>query len=450
MSSKTISISRSNQKYINKTNKTVENIGVVEKKENRSDVDYSYPEIEIYSEENQNPETIRITYKFNVNIVLIHKAIRKKFGFERSRLEEYKKEINSIDNMLEKGVKISINDLKYYSKLKKELELKIDDISTGSIWSSYVEMAKPYLEEYQSLFSFKNKSVIIAGKKDDMNEEDKYNMDRKINLIKEYVDIASNYINISISRIEKIIIVCPICSTNSKEFDVDDDSGICTCLNCGWIRKNIAKNSGNKDNNRTSSTSKNDYEDRENFYKAIIRFACKQPKVFHPNLEEDLDEYFSKNGIESGEIIRSKKTIKGRKEGLDPQMMLRALSDLAKSKSPKYPHRKIYADYYEDVWLVMNIYWGFEPNDIMHLSNDLMQMYDETQEAYINFTTLERGGRDASLSTQVRLLLQLWALDYPCYKSDFKLPQRLSLENHQRLWKLMCQKTNPKWFKEII
>lgn len=442
-SDRTITISRTKKKYISRIRKEENNTILEEKKDSNSGIDYSYPESEIYSEENQNPEVIKIVYKSNVNIILIHETIRKKFGFEKSRLDEYKEQINYIDNIGKNDIKLSINDLKYFSKKKKFLETKIDRIISGSEWELYVEEAKPFLEDYYVLFSHKNKSIVIAGKREE-NEEDK---ETRINLIEGYIGIASKYIEIIIIRTEKCNIVCPICETNSSEFDIDEDSGICSCLKCGWFRENISKNFSSKE---ICSTSKNDYEDRENFYKTIIRFSCKQTKTFHEKLEEDLDEYFSKNGIPSGEEIRSRKMIRGRKEGLDAQIMLRALSDLAKTKSPKYPYRKIYADYYEDVWLIMNFYWGFEPNDIMYLVNDLMQMYDETQEAYGNLTQEERGGRDASLSTQVRLLLQLWALDYPCLKSDFKLPQRLSLENHQRLWKLMCQRTNPKWFREII
>ena len=445
-SNRTITISRTSKGYIPKIKKEENNPTTEIKKEFNSGIDYSYPDPEIYSEENQDPEIIKIVYKTNVNIVLIHEAIRKKFGFERSKLDEYKEQINYIDNIGKNDIKLSINDLKYYSKKKKLLESKIEKIIEGSEWVLYVEEAKPFLEDYYMLFSHKNKSIVIAGKKEE-NEEDKNNKEIIINLIEGYISIASKYIEIIITRSEKCNIVCPICETNSSEFDIDEDSGICSCLKCGWYRKNISKNFSNKE---ISSTGKNDYEDRENFYKAIIRFSCKQTKIFHEKLEEDLDEYFSKNGIPTGEEIRSREKIKGRKEGLDAQMMLRALSELSKSKSLKHPHRKIYADYYEDVWLIMNFYWGFEPNDIMHLVNDLMQMYDETQEEYGNLTQEERGGRDASLSTQVRLLLQLWALDYPCLKTDFKLPQRLSLENHQRLWKLMCQRTNPKWFREII
>jgi hypothetical protein len=440
-----ISIERSNRNYLTNNKPIKKKSSVVEKKEPKSDMDYSYPEAETYTEENQNPETIKITYKTNVNIILIHKAIRKKFGFERSKLAEYEQKVADINL---NNVKLSINDLRYCEKLKKELLTKIEEINSGSVWRTYIEEAKPYLEEYQALFAHNNKTIVIAGKKKE-NEEEKFNAELRINLIKEYTEIAAKYINIIIHRVVKTKMTCPVCETSFNDFEIDEDVGVCCCLTCGWYKQNISKESSRGDN-RAIPSGKNDYEDRENFLKAIMRFSCKQSKSFHASLEDDLDEYFKGIGIASGEEIRQKKVVDGRKSGLDAQIMLRALSDLAKNKNPKYSYRKIYADYYEDVWLIMVNYWGFEPNDITHLTNDLMQMYDETQEIYVNLSPEERGGRDASLSTQVRLLLQLWALNYPCRKSDFKLPQHTSLENHQRLWKIMCNRTKPGWFREII
>lgn len=441
-----ISIERSNRNYLSNSKPVRRNTTIVEKKEPKSEIDYSYPQAETYTEENQNPETIKITYKTNVNIILIHKAIRKKFGFERTKLGEYEQKITEIDNL--NNIKLCINDLRYYEKYRKELLSKIDDINNGFSWLAYVEEAKPYLEEYQNLFAHNNKTITIAGKREE-NKEEKFNSELRINLIKEYTEIAAKYINIIIHRVVKTKMTCPVCDAPFSDFDIDEDMGVCYCLSCGWYKQNISKETSRGDN-RAIPSGKNDYEDRENFLKAIIRFSCKQSKSFHASLEDDLDEYFKSIGILSGEEIRKKKLVEGRKSGLDAQIMLRALSDMAKNKNPKYSYRKIYADYYEDVWLIMVNYWGFEPNDITHLTNDLMEMYDETQEVYVNLSSEERGGRDASLSTQVRLLLQLWAINYPCRKSDFKLPQHTSLENHQRLWKIMCNKTKPAWFREII
>jgi hypothetical protein len=410
------------------------------------EINYEYPEPELDMDDNRTPDTINITYKYDVNIILIHEVIRKKFAFERGKLNNYEVKIKQIDKINPNS--LSLNEYKRLQKDKLELLNKIEEINIGRKWELYVSRARPYLEAYQSLPGQRNRNLVIIGKKVE-KEEDKTNIENRLSIIKSYINIASESIDINASKIEKNIAVCPVCETEFKDFEIDEDIGICTCTGCGWFRENLAKSSCNKDNGRTSSNNKNDYEDRENFHKSAIRFACKQTKTFHCKLEEDLDEYFTRNDVPSGKEVRSQPTIKGRKKGVNFSMMIRALATLSKPRNPALNYREIYSEYYEDVWLIMHNYWGFTPNNIMHLIPDLMDIYDRTQKEYIALTTAERGGRDASLNTQYRLCVQLLALGFPCQKSDFKIQTRESLENHQRIWKIMCARSGVK-FHEII
>lgn len=407
-------------------------------------INFEYPEPE-YDLDNKSPDTINITYKYDVNILLIHEVIRKKFAFERGELKNYENKIRQIDRIPTKS--LSLNEYKRFQKDKLDLLEKIDDINTGRKWHTYVGGVRSYLESYQKLQGHRSRNVILIGKKVE-KEEDKTNIEIRLNIIKNYINLASDSIDINASRIEKNAAVCPVCNLDFKQFEIDEDIGICICTKCGWFRENLAKSSTNKDNGRTSSN-KNDYEDRENFYKTAIRFACKQTKTFHPKLEEDLDEYFISNDIPSGKQIRESPSFNGKKKGVNFTMMIRALASLSKPKNPLYSYREIYSDYYEDAWFIMHNYWGFIPNDIMHLITDLMEMYDRTQKEYISLTTAERSGRDASLNTQYRLCVQLLALGFPCKKTDFKMQTRESQENHQRIWKLMCIRSGVD-FHEII
>lgn len=410
-------------------------------------IDYSYPEEE--QDDNYIPETINITYKNDVNIVIIHNAIRERFSIERGKLNEYRQQLHAISDM--SGYTLTPNETRTLFKERAVLLAKIDEIKTGSKWEDYVVKAKPLLERYQVLGGQKNRRVVLIGKRVE-KEEEKVNNNLRLEIIQAYLPLASNYITINASRIEKLMATCPICNTGFDDFEIDEDMGTCTCTNCGWYRDNLAKISCNKDSTRTSSNNKNDYEDRENFYKTAIRFACKQSKTFHVKLEEDLDEHFSRNGIPSGEEVRSQPLIKGRKKGVNFQMMVKALTTLSKPIKPELAYRSVYSDYYEDIWLIMHTYWGFDAHDIMPLIPRLMEIYDDTQDVYNSMTLVERGGRDASPNTQFRLLVELLAVGYPCTKADFKLQiQQDSLENHQRVWKIMCYRAGlPELFHEII
>jgi hypothetical protein len=362
------------------------------------EINYEYPEPELDMDDNRTPDTINITYKYDVNIILIHEVIRKKFAFERGKLNNYEVKIKQIDKINPNS--LSLNEYKRLQKDKLELLNKIEEINIGRKWELYVSRARPYLEAYQSLPGQRNRNLVIIGKKVE-KEEDKTNIENRLSIIKSYINIASESIDINASKIEKNIAVCPVCETEFKDFEIDEDIGICTCTGCGWFRENLAKSS------------------------------C------------------TRNDVPSGKEVRSQPTIKGRKKGVNFSMMIRALATLSKPRNPALNYREIYSEYYEDVWLIMHNYWGFTPNNIMHLIPDLMDIYDRTQKEYIALTTAERGGRDASLNTQYRLCVQLLALGFPCQKSDFKIQTRESLENHQRIWKIMCARSGVK-FHEII
>lgn len=126
---------------------------------------------------------------------------------------------------------------------------------------------------------------------------------------------------------------------------------------------------------------------------------------------------------------------KGRRGKTSIPLMLDALKSIKSTKISKY---------YEHVYLIANHYWGWTPNDISYLEEKLMSDYDSTQRVY---NRLSHEERKAALNTQLRLYVQLLALDYPCQKSDFKFPKsQTSLDFFQRMWKIMCEETGVKYY----
>jgi len=386
-------------------------------------------------------DTIQISYKNNINILLIHESIRQKFSYENSMLNTYESQIKKLDILIKNTS--NINDMRKNTKDKEVLEMKIKNLKS---WNIYVEKVKKLLLDYVEINFEKTKNAIIIGKKVE-NEEEKIKIQTRLTIIDKYITIAGEYICLNISKIEKIIPECPICSTSFKDFKNDEDDAICICPICGWFRENLCKNSFTRESGKINLNIKNDYEDEQNFFKAAIRFACNQTKKFHDNLENDLDEYFINKGYKSGEEIRNQKLNKhGKKDGVGFKLMLQALTDLSKTKEEKYTYRKLYNDYYEDIWLIMHNYWGFAKNNIMYLFPKLKEIYRNTQNEYIQMTSEEKGGRDAAINTQLRLLFQLLACDYKCDLNDFKIPKtRNSLESQQASWKIMCSRTGTKF-----
>ncbi len=387
--------------------------------------------------DNEIPDTIQITYKNYINILLIHEAIRRKFSCEKGMLETYEKRLENINNLIK--ITTCINKMRRFEKEKNELMNKIEDIKGSINWKQYIEKSKKYLLAYSEIDTEKHKSVVVIGKKT-KSEQDKKDIDIKLNIIDCYIPIASEYININISRIEKLQAECPSCGNSLKNFKHDEEDSICECPKCGWFRENLAKSSFNRESGKTSTSNKNDYNDRDNFYKAAIHFACNQTKNFNENLFNDLDDYFSNNNYPIGEQVKKLSLSKAKSKGINFQLMIKALSYLSKNIN------KLYSEYYEDAWLIMHNYWGFPANNIEHLLPRMMQIYDVTQEIYNEMTIEERNGRNAALNTQFRLLVTLLACDYQCEKADFKIPTSdQSLQTHIKCWKLMCQRSGTKY-----
>ncbi len=394
-------------------------------------------------------ETIEITYKYDIDLLRIHELIRNHFLYDKQTIPEYETQIEKIDKDI--LFAMTLNEKRKLINRKSELQNKLKDIMNSESWNKYIDKVRDLLISYLEVSTEKSKGIVVIGKKSE-NKENKEKTKIRLDIIERYINIANNYITINVSRIEKSNVACPVCETLFEDFDIDEDLGICLCPSCGWFRENLAKTSYSKEHGKTSSSNRSDYDDRENFKAAIIRFACKQVKIFHENLEQDLDEYFTSIGIDKGQVIRNKPSINGRKAGVGFQKMIKALTALSKtsSKKGKYEYRKIYSEYYEDAWLIMHNYWGFSANDVMPLMTKLMQIYDATQEVYNSMTKEERCGRDAALNTQFRLYVELLACDFKCYKTDFKLQtSNESLENHQKSWKIMCIKSATKFVKII-
>jgi len=394
------------------------------------------------SSKTEIPDTIQITYKNDIDITLIHDVIRKRFSHEKYMLPQYQQQVIDLKKLL--SIATSINNNKKLTKEINDLNSKINDIQQDESWDNYVSKSKDLLFEYLEVTTDKTKGIVILGKRGE-TDDDKLKTEARLRIIDSYIAIASNYIILDILRIEKRVGKCPSCGTSFKKFNVDEDEGICICPNCKWFREILAKTTFNRDPGKAYSGMKNDYEDRENFYKAAIRFACKENKKFHINLEYDLDSYLVSHGHETCKVIREQPLVKGKKEGVGFKIMMQALTALSRTKNKDLQYRKVYSDYYENVWLLMHTLWGFETNDIIDLIPRLLEIYDLTQEIYVNMTPEERGGRDASLNTQFRLLEELLTCDFKCIKSDFKLPSSAkSLEIHVRSWKIMTTRAGIK------
>lgn len=98
-----------------------------------------------------------------------------------------------------------------------------------------------------------------------------------------------------------------------------------------------------------------------------------------------------------------------------------------------------HSEYYEDVNLIANIYWGWPLPDALHLRDTAIRYYEEIQSIYFRIP-LEIRRRTSSLSCQFLLYKILTLADYHCCRDEFKIPVNAdSLFIHATCWEIIAQ-----------
>ena len=257
-------------------------------------------------------------------------------------------------------------------------------------------------------------------------------IERRVKIIDEYLNIARKYINIEVVKLpRKPELSCTNCGFNLHDLALNTDD-VVACPYCSCERIKITRIQLASEDSESNSD-KNSYEDRENFYKSILRYQGRQTNVIpEEKIFRALDTYFTECRLPIGSEV---KLMPANKRGRRGKTSIPLLIDALKSTK--------YSKYYEHVYLIANHYWGWIPNDITHLEDKLMADYDATQTVY---NRIPHGERKAALNTQLRLYVQLLALGHPCQKTDFKIPKsQVSLDFFQQMWQTMCKETGVKY-----
>lgn len=386
-----------------------------------------------YMEKEEPPDLVKGTYTTDLNINKINDAIISRFKYFTSLIPEYEKNLNILNNVLETEHK-TLNEIRAIKEDIQILSDKIQDYKNNISLNVYKQASEKLLENYNRVASDKSKGVIIF--KQVKNVESKELINYRLKIISDYLEIAKKYINLEITRKVNIRATCGGCNIDLSNIFIDEDSGFYNCSNCGFEKEILSHNITYRDTQHNNNNSKNNYDDCDNFRKALARFQGKQSHRPPNKLYEQLDEYFTRINKPIGEeIIKLPLLSDGRKKGTSRQMMFEALSETSNSA------------YYDDINLILHTYWGWSLPDISQLEEKIMDDYIATQKVY---NSIPDKDRDASLNIQFRLFVHLKAIDYPCNKDDFKIQtSRDSLIFHNEMWKIMCEKTNVKYFAVI-
>lgn len=390
---------------------------------------------------NNIPDKIEGTYKYDFNIMDIHNLILKKFHHQKeydikqleNDLKVEERKINGRQNMVERKA-----SFKVITEIKKRME----DILTDKSFREYIHKISPLINSYSLLGSISKIVSFAKNKRSDDNSEEELPEDlsdqtKRHQLILDFIEIARKYIQIDLIREVKEGNNCPACGTKLDEsMSSMDDDGISVCPACGIERISIVRTRFYQDNARTNNSG-NNYEDRANFKKVLMRYQGKQPDKPPPDLYSKLEEYFITNEtpkidqdgervFAAPEYIRNNIDLNddGEKDGTTRSLMYKALKETDNS------------DYYDHINVILNEVWGWELADVSHLEDQVMEDYNTSQRVY---EVLPKD-RKSSLNSQFRLFKHLRRLGYPCKSKEFRIPTTHDiLEFHNTMWAKICE-----------
>jgi hypothetical protein len=202
-------------------------------------------------------ETDKVTVS-NCNLFNIHLQVLRKLQQEKSTLFDLQKQILKCNETIESASCYEI-ERRMAIKTKKELEDKIEILTSDKEKYEYLERVYEILEEFKQMLLTPTIKDIDVNKKELRDK----NLDYvKTTLISQYILIAKDYISIDVEFEKEISCECPVC--NKVLSEDDQESGICN--NCHIVCRTLDnlvsyKDSENIINNlKESSTSDNSFE----------------------------------------------------------------------------------------------------------------------------------------------------------------------------------------------
>ena len=350
-----------------------------------------------FTQKNKLPTKITDTYKNDYDIVYVHNIILASLNQEKNNLPKLNNEL--------KKLKIISETLQTYNakvQTMKDIQtilLEIENINKGLKLIEYKKAAEPFIEQYG----------LLKG-------------EERLIIIDQYLKLAKKYIVIQVTRIVDKKIVCLNCQQPLDE--VVNIEGVIRCSKCNNEYQSINTTKYTDNYNMQYINLEND---DENFTKALMRYQGLQnnpPKILYTKL----DNYFKERGFPDTDTIRAMPyDDRGKKGNTNKKMLCAALANIG------------YSTFYEDVHLIGHVLWDWKLPDLTHLKDTILKHYAITQKAFYKIPSNVRQ-RISSLGTQYRLWRHLQLIGHECHMEDFKIAENNdSLQNHHRLWRMMCE-----------
>lgn len=360
--------------------------------------------------------------KKKVPICYLNKDAAEKIDYSKPIIVKFAKDynINHLDFLI-------LNKFDTYKKEIPKLKEKIKDISNKIKYDSSLNIHTRY--NRKKISKYKNKIKQIEKEKEKkkyveltrelLNLYNNIEESSKINIINDYLLIASRYINLIIYKNEEINNHCFNCGQEIIFLGNSEDTQHCS--NC----KFELPNTGNiKAYIRMSSGEEVKPININNFIKIVIAFKGEDGFILDKADIKLLDKYFISRGIKDLSKIKS-----GRTKNNSIPMMRKALGEIGRSK------------YYKNIYSICHQYFKWERNNISDIESKILILYEKIQLWFKNNPSRER---DSSLNNQW-LLYKLCEYLAPSRfnKTDFMIiSSEKSLIFHAERWKQMKENSD--------
>ena len=329
----------------------------------------------------------------HIDIINLDSKIRQNFTDEINKIDIYHDRLNNINNILSND---STLKPRFYSTLlntQQELEKYVENLTNQSDLNFYIIATSPIIEEYRNLLKIPLK-ISFMGKPVKNNKH-------KLSLVKQFLDIAQNYININIDigvTDNTEVITCTNCE-NKKDFDIIE-TNIYICLKC-YSQQIIMKHvSSYNDIDRINISSKYMYDRKVHFRDCIKQYQGKQNSTIPDKIYNNIEQQFAKHHLLAESHLKEEKF-----KNITKNHILLFLKELG------------YSNHYENVHLIHYNFTGIKPDDISYLEEQLLDDFDSLTDLYDK--QFKNINRKNFINTQYVLYQLLQRHKHKCNKEEF-------------------------------
>lgn len=394
-------------------------------------------------------------YKNDFNILYIHYSILFLFRKEQNELlTVYEHDLTILKH------KLTLPYKEYQLRnIRNDIDTKIkqiNDIKNQTRKKNYLNQVLPILKEYikikplKKVVQFKRGDEPLTARsltKPSLNPNNRTisepipqhteeepvvdpENEYRHQIISEYLEVAKTYLPINLIRTTESATTCKTCYAVLEPNEYIENE---LCPYCSMEIKSLFKVPQGTDV-ELKNLYKNNYSDNGNFYKRFLRFQGLQNNKIPDELFPKLDQHFVAYGYGNSEEIKTWqfnsdederfKIVNGKKLFVNREVMHEALS------------KTDYSDFYNDLNLILCLYWNFKLPNLSEYEAGIMEDYDKTQRVFL---ALEKD-RTSSLNTDFRLYKHLQLRGYKCKMSHFKIIKTEQIQKkYEVLWKAMTE-----------